>query len=109
MQAGGMTAGHLGIAWAWYLLSPEWDRVWPSDSAPRAYNDPDHMRVAIIMSDGEFNTSYESANGGSEAQARELCDNMKAKGAQHLHSRLPGTRCCPSDPAVLRHFPPALL
>lgn len=108
MQAGGMTAGHLGIAWAWYLLSPEWDRIWPSDSAPRAYNDPDYMKVAIIMSDGEFNTSYESANGGSEAQARELCDNMKAEGLsiytvgfQAPAAALPILQYCATSP---QHF-----
>jgi hypothetical protein len=80
MQAGGLTAGHLGIAWAWYLLSPEWNAVWPDESEPRDYDDPDYMKVAIIMSDGQFNSYYEGANGDSEAQARNLCDNMKSQG-----------------------------
>lgn len=79
MQPGGMTAGHLGIAWSWYLLSPEWATVWPSESKPEAYSS-DVMKVAIIMTDGEFNTSYESANGNSVSQSEKLCDNMKADG-----------------------------
>ena len=27
LQTGGSTAGHLGTAWAWYLLSPNWNTV----------------------------------------------------------------------------------
>lgn len=80
MTPGGMTAGHLGIAWAWYLISPEWASFWPSESAPKAYSDPRVKKVAVIMTDGEFNTSYESANGDSKAQSEKLCDGMKAVG-----------------------------
>lgn len=80
MRADGMTAGHLGIAWAWYLLSPEWDDVWPSESAPKDYDDPEFTKVAILMTDGMFNSTYESDNGDSIAQARALCDGMKTSG-----------------------------
>ncbi len=80
MQAVGMTAGHLGVAWAWYLISPEWSSVFPESSAPRAYNDPEVRKVAILMTDGEFNKSYESANGNSQVQAQKICDNMKTSG-----------------------------
>jgi Flp pilus assembly protein TadG len=80
LSAAGMTAGHLGISWAWYLLSPEWSDILPSDSAPKAYDEKDYQKVAILMTDGMFNTSYESANGNSEQQARTLCTNMKGQG-----------------------------
>jgi Flp pilus assembly protein TadG len=80
MQAVGMTAGHVGVAWAWYLISPEWSSVFPESSAPRAYNDPEVRKVAILMTDGEFNKSYESANGNSQVQAQKICDNMKTSG-----------------------------
>jgi Flp pilus assembly protein TadG len=80
MQANGMTAGHLGIAWAWYLLSPDWSDVLPDRSAPAAYSDQTVRKVALIMTDGMFNTSYENANGNSVTQARALCDNMKSAG-----------------------------
>jgi len=67
------------------------------------------MKVAIIMSDSEFNTSYESANGGSKAQARELCDNMKAAGLRiyTVGFQAPATAlpilqyCATSPPAIL--------
>lgn len=80
LRADGMTAGHLGAAWAWYLLSPNWATLWPADSQPVAYNEPEFQKVAILMTDGMFNTAYESANGNSEAQARQVCTNMKAAG-----------------------------
>ena len=38
-SAGGMTAGHLGVAWARYLISPKWSGVWPAASAPLSYGE----------------------------------------------------------------------
>ncbi len=38
-SAGGSTAGHLGTAWAWYLISPQWSALWPNSSRPAPYND----------------------------------------------------------------------
>jgi Flp pilus assembly protein TadG len=80
LRAEGMTAGHLGAAWAWYLLSPHWATLWPGDSEPVGYDEPEYQKVAILMTDGIFNTAYESANGNSEAQARLVCTNMKNAG-----------------------------
>lgn len=80
LRANGMTAGHLGTAWAWYILSPQWASLWPADSAPVAYGEEDYQKVAILMTDGMFNQTYEGANGTSEAQARALCTNMKTAG-----------------------------
>lgn len=79
LPTSGGTAGHLGIVWAWYLISPKWSSVWPASSAPRGYDDPDTSKVAILMSDGEFNTDYMS-NGDSDAHAKIFCDAMKAEG-----------------------------
>jgi Flp pilus assembly protein TadG len=78
-NAGGMTAGHLGVAWARYLIAPKWSGVWPSASAPLAYGDPRQVKAVILMTDGEFNTQY-SALGSSAQQARRHCDAMKADG-----------------------------
>lgn len=58
LSAGGSTAGHIGIAWAWYLLSPNFSYLWPSDGQPGAYGDDKLMKFAIIMTDGAFNTAY---------------------------------------------------
>ena len=75
---GGATPGHLGHAWAWYMLSPNWSSVWPSASQAAAYTDTNTKKYAIIMTDGEYNVHYASAT--AKAQALELCTGMKAKG-----------------------------
>lgn len=81
LVADGYTAGHLGTAFTWYMLSPNWSNVWPRDSAPAAYDDKDTRKVAVLMSDGDYNTWYNSnSNGNSTKQAAELCKNMKVQG-----------------------------
>ena len=80
LSAGGSTAGHLGIAWSWYIVSPEWAGFWPAESTPRAYDDPEAMKAVIIMTDGEFNTAFEPGNGNSSQQSDKLCANMKNAG-----------------------------
>ncbi|MEQ1651778.1 MAG: pilus assembly protein [Hyphomicrobium sp.] len=85
--ASGATAGHIGTAWGWYLLSPSWGSVLPSDSDPKPYGDSEVEKTMIIMTDGEFNTSYVSGGNTppdkqadeSYAQFDALCGNIKAK------------------------------
>ena len=91
---GGGTAGHLGTAWAWYTISPDWASVLPGTSQPAAYGTEKLDKIAILMTDGEYNEEYTSegistgsrgagntaANGSSVVQAKALCDGMKAKG-----------------------------
>lgn len=92
----GMTAGHLGTAWAWYLLSPKWGDVWGSaakgkgygqitqsadDQSSAVFGDADFQpklhKIAILMTDGVYNQFY--SGDGSTTQARALCDGMKNK------------------------------
>ncbi|MEM6901203.1 MAG: pilus assembly protein [Pseudomonadota bacterium] len=86
MTAGGGTAGHLGIAWGWYLLSPEWGDVWPNGSTPLPYDEPDTAKALIIMTDGEFNAVFprdyfpEGVPANSDRStkiAAQYCDNIK--------------------------------
>lgn len=79
MTAGGRTAGHLGVAWAWYLISPEWSDVWPVASAPHAYGEPNTKKAVILMTDGVFNESYEFSLGTSGQQAEKHCQSMRDK------------------------------
>ncbi len=81
------TAGHLGTAWAWYLLSPEWKSIWPNSAEPASYSDHKTKKVAILMTDGLYNTVGGQSNGdyGSTAAqsvqiALSTCAAMKAKG-----------------------------
>jgi Flp pilus assembly protein TadG len=81
---GGSTAGHLGTAFSWYLLAPTWSGIWPASAKPAAYKDGKTIKVAILMTDGEYNT-LGSSNGGSNAAksaqlAVDTCTAMKAKG-----------------------------
>lgn len=109
LYASGSTAGHLGTAWAWYMLSPRWTSVLPAASKPQPYSlisqtsssgRPLLQKIAVLMTDGEYNTQYcetgqrdknanggnsykgncESANGSSVEQARVMCDAMKGQG-----------------------------
>jgi Flp pilus assembly protein TadG len=89
------TAGALGTAWAWYLISPEWGTIFTGSSKPEAYSKmselgpngvPKLQKIAILMTDGEYNTFQychtSSCNSvttiGNKAKA--LCTAMKAKG-----------------------------
>lgn len=78
LVAEGGTAGHLGIAWGWYLISPEWASIWPEASAPVAYLEPQTSKVMVLMTDGEFNISHPTAGSTSFSQSMALCDAMKA-------------------------------
>jgi Flp pilus assembly protein TadG len=76
---GTSTAGHIGLAWGWCFISPNWTAVFPKQSAPKPYTNPSVIKAVLLMTDGAFNTSY--FNGAtSTAQAMALCDGMKAAG-----------------------------
>ncbi len=79
--ADGYTAGHLGTAWAWYTLSPNWSGVWGADTGA-AYDPKVTKKYAILMTDGEYNTFGGVAGNTSKSQqqAKSLCDAMKSKG-----------------------------
>ncbi|SEP86265.1 Flp pilus assembly protein TadG [Devosia sp. YR412] len=100
LPAVGSTAGHLGIAWGWYMVSPNFSGPWPAASQPAPKTEKNVIRAVVLMTDGAFNTSYcngvisqisgtgsgdentkincDPANGDSFTQAQKLCDAMKA-------------------------------
>lgn len=81
---GGTTAGHLGTSFSWYLLSPNWASIWPAASQPADYSDTGTKKIAILMTDGQYNTvggSYSGANvTASQDFATSTCAGMKAAG-----------------------------
>lgn len=77
LYANGGTAGHQGIAWGWYLISPEWADVFDNSAEPLSYDEPDTTKAMIIMTDGEFNSHLYGGQGNSTEQARALCDSIK--------------------------------
>ena len=82
LSPGGWTAGHLGVGWSYYIISPDWSAVWPGPSQPVAYDDEETIKAVILMTDGRFNTEYVSANGDSASQAIEICDHMKGNNVE---------------------------
>jgi len=80
-NANGSTAGHLGVQWAWNIISPNWAGTWGSDSAPVGYDMVQSHKVlkaVVLMTDGEFNTQYHGPQ--SAEQAKQLCSAMKDEG-----------------------------
>jgi Flp pilus assembly protein TadG len=84
----GWTAGHIGAAWGWYALSPNWQGVWPPASRPKSAS-PDVLKAVLLMTDGIFNTAYFGGNKNGEDysvthssgdQAIQLCQNMRDAG-----------------------------
>lgn len=103
LPAQGSTAGQIGGAWGWYLVSPNFASLWDEESQrPAPYGTPQLMKVVVFMTDGDFNTIYadgvvaqdsgsgsggntykinkNSDNGNGFTQALALCNAMKAPG-----------------------------
>ena len=67
LQAAGSTGGHIGVAWGWYMLSPNFGYLWPAANQPAPYGDlttlnskgaPKLKKIAVLMTDGEYNSAY---------------------------------------------------
>ena len=82
LTSDGTTAAHLGLAWAWYMLSPKWNQIFSGASAPNAYNEEKTYKAIVILSDFDFNTYYESGNGSANYQFEQLCTQIKAAGVK---------------------------
>lgn len=100
--AAGSTAGHIGLAWGWYMLSPSWGSIFPASSRGASYSASETLKIVVLMTDGAFNTAYcngvisaDSSNGAGNAserincnasngnpfdQAERLCEEMKDEG-----------------------------
>ncbi|UXN70538.1 pilus assembly protein TadG-related protein [Devosia neptuniae] len=102
LTAGGSTAGHTGAAWAWYMVSPNFNGPWPQDSQPAGPGKVNIIKAVVLMTDGEFNSSYcngvisqsstsgsgdtndqincDAPNGSSYSQTQSQCNAMKRAG-----------------------------
>ena len=83
----GGTAGHLGTQFAWYMLDPGWGSIWGNQSKGLSYSltsqlneygKPRLYKIAVLMTDGEYNRQYSGDQ--STNQAREFCARMKDEG-----------------------------
>ena len=94
LSAYGATAGTLGTAFSWYLLSPNFGNVWPTGSTPQAYSlltqtnatgGKKLRKIAILMTDGAYNTYRnwkDSDLTDMSNAAKQMCTSMKAKGIE---------------------------
>ncbi len=86
------TAGALGTAWAWHLISPEWANIFTGDAKPASYSNlteldeagkPKLRKIVILMTDGVYNTHQQGVGETAiETKAKALCTAMKNKGIQ---------------------------
>lgn len=94
LQAYGSTSGPLATEMSWYMLSPNWNGIWPATSAAGSYSDvtatqpngaPKLRKVAVLMTDGQFNTlrGWKDQDLQTTADiAKQVCTNMKAQGIE---------------------------
>jgi Flp pilus assembly protein TadG len=94
-EADGETAGGIGAQWAYYMLSPKW-RTTIRDAGlgngPADINKNKIAKVAILMTDGEFNTAFAGVKQGDEpilkqdtrarTNAESICSAMKKDGIE---------------------------
>lgn len=128
-KANGVTAGGIAAQWGYYMLSPEWrDTISQVDkrAAPAGYGDK-VAKVAILMTDGEFNTAFAGIPESnrdpqgdyparSRGNAEAVCAAMKKDGVQvfTIGFALPADEkgearkvlktCASPDTGGLRHF-----
>jgi len=108
-EASGSTGGQVGVAWGWYLLSPNFAYLWPSTSRPDAYKLEKTQKIAILMTDGDYNSIHckgviaqdstygsgsiseqincNATNGEAYKQSLAVCDAMKTAGVQVYDSQ----------------------
>lgn len=102
LSVGGSTAAHIGAAWGWYTLTPDFGAMFPVASQPAAFGRPKLYKFAVFMTDGDFNSSFckgvlsrtstsgsgstqdqincDSENGNAFTQAQQICTAMKLSG-----------------------------
>ena len=102
LTATGSTAGQVGAAWGWYMVSPNWGYLWPSAAnRPAAYGTAETQKIVVLMTDGAFNSPYcngviardalsgsgstsdhincNATNGSSASQTIAICNAMKQR------------------------------
>ena len=91
-RADGYTAGAIAIQWTYYMLSPQWRAAIKNAGLGNGASDANAKKiakVAILMTDGQFNTAFAGAGGNYNGQgnlargnAEALCGNMKNDGIE---------------------------
>lgn len=131
--ADGVTAGGIAAQWGYYMLSPKWRAAIQNAGAgdgPADFNKEKVGKVAILMTDGQFNTAFAgvpvSNNSSNQPQndqgakariyAESICANMKRDGIEvytigfalsskeQNEARAVLQNCATKDTSAIRHF-----
>ena len=122
--ASGGTAGHVGVQWAWYMLSENWASVMKASERPAKMDPKKVAKYAILMTDGEFNLSYFDASTVSQVYndagkeptrtaAKTLCAAMRDKGIEiftigfdldEKNAKATLQDCASPDTGSIKHF-----
>ncbi|RRH94675.1 hypothetical protein EH240_26850 [Mesorhizobium tamadayense] len=93
-QAAGVTAGGIAVQWGYYMLSPSWRSAIADaclGAGPTNFDQKKVAKIAILMTDGQFNTAFARSRGASRSQdqgqvsrsnAEAICENMKRDGIE---------------------------
>jgi Flp pilus assembly protein TadG len=91
-KADGYTGGAIAVQWTYYMLSPQWRSAIRNaglGDGPANTNPSKISKVAILMTDGQFNTAYAGVSKDYNDQgdvargnAESICANMKADGIE---------------------------
>jgi Flp pilus assembly protein TadG len=91
-RAAGVTAGGIAAQWGYYMLSPSWRSAIVDaglGKGPANFDQRKVAKVAILMTDGQFNTAFAGGRGAPKSQnagqmsrgnAENICSNMKRDG-----------------------------
>ncbi len=130
-NADGVTAGGIAAQWGYYMLSPKWRPAIQAaglGTGPADYDSRKVSKVAILMTDGEFNTAFagvpvdkksppqNAQQTKSRTYAETLCTNMKNSGievytigfalssSEKDAARTVLKNCASADGSAIRHF-----
>lgn len=99
LVAAGSTAGHVGLAWGWYLLSHDFTADLFASGSESIAADPDVegaepvMKVLVLMTDGLFNTNY--CNGVVAKNADSVAGSSSQRiNCDGVNSTTQGTELC---------------
>ncbi|MFC3326267.1 pilus assembly protein TadG-related protein [Mesorhizobium cantuariense] len=93
-SAAGVTAGGIAVQWGYYMLSPSWRPTIVNaglGAGPANFDKRKVAKVAILMTDGQFNTAFAGSRGAPKSQnagqmsrgnAEDICDAMKRDGIE---------------------------
>jgi Flp pilus assembly protein TadG len=93
-RADGVTAGGIAAQWGYYMLSPSWRSAIADaglGAGPANFDKRKVTKVAILMTDGRFNTAFAKGRGAPTTQGQEqtsrnnaeaVCANMKRDGIE---------------------------